>query len=87
MALPTQCPSCHAQLQVKSLTCNGCGTEIKGSYDLPFISLLTADEQAFVLRFIKSSGSLKEMSNQMQLSYPSVRNLLNDIIKKLEKYE
>jgi hypothetical protein len=49
--------------------------------------LLSAEEQDFVLSFIKHSGSLKEMANQLKLSYPTVRNRLNDIIEKIKSYE
>jgi len=85
--LPTYCPGCHAQLKVKCLKCESCGTEINGSYDLPVLALLPEDDHQFILRFVKNSGSLKEMASQMKLSYPTVRNLLNDIIQRINSYE
>ena len=36
-----------------------------------------------LLDFIKSSGSLKDMARTMGLSYPTVRNILDDLIEKL----
>lgn len=85
--LPCYCPSCQAQLKVKSLKCDNCQTEVTGNYELPALILLTADEQDFILKFVKHSGSLKEMAKELNLSYPTVRNLLNDIIAKIESYE
>lgn len=85
--LPTYCPGCHAQLKVKCLKCESCQTEVTGSYDLPFLALLTENDQQFILRFVKNSGSLKEMASQLKLSYPTVRNMLNEIILKIETYE
>ena len=85
--LPTSCPSCHAQLKVKSLTCENCSTEVTGSYDLPVLALLSDSDQQFILRFVKNSGSLKEMAFELKLSYPTVRNMLNEIISKIEAYE
>lgn len=85
--LPTYCPSCQAQLKVKCLKCECCGTEVNGSYDLPTLALLSEDDQLFILRFVKNSGSLKEMASQMKLSYPTVRNLLNEIIGRINSYE
>ena len=85
--LPTSCPSCHAQLKVKSLTCESCSTEVTGSYDLPVLALLSDSDQQFILRFVKNSGSLKEMASELKLSYPTVRNMLNEIISKIEAYE
>ena len=83
--LPTRCPSCHAQLIVKSLYCENCSTEVNGQYQLPTFSLLSSEDQKFILNFVKNSGSLKEMASQMKLSYPTVRNILNEIISKIEK--
>ena len=85
--LPTSCPSCQAQLKVKSLTCESCSTEVTGSYDLPVLALLSDSDQQFILRFVKNSGSLKEMASELKLSYPTVRNMLNEIISKIEAYE
>lgn len=85
--LPCYCPSCREQLKVKALKCEKCQTEVIGSYKLPPLALLSAEEQYFILQFVKHSGSLKEMANLLDLSYPTVRNLLNDIIEKIESYE
>ena len=85
--LPSVCPSCQSQLKVKSMSCGNCGTEVSGLYDFPPIVCLPQDDQTFVLRFVKCSGSLKNMAKQMNLSYPTVRNILDEIIEKLNKFE
>ena len=41
----------------------------------------------FVIDFIKSSGSLKDMAKSMGVSYPTVRNILDELIDKLIKIE
>jgi hypothetical protein len=46
---------------------------------------LTEEEQNFILQFFLSSGSLKEMANQMGNSYPTVRNKLDDMIEKIKQ--
>ncbi len=48
---------------------------------------LSAPDQQFVLDFVKSSGSLKEMAHKLGLSYPTVRNRLDDIISQLNQFE
>ena len=85
--LPTYCPSCQAQLKVKCLKCESCQTEVNGSYDLPVLALLPENDQQFILRFVKNSGSLKEMASELKLSYPTVRNMLNEIIEKIKTDE
>jgi hypothetical protein len=85
--LPSCCPSCQNPLKVKCLQCECCGTEVSGLYTLPVWVSLPAEDQAFVLQFVKSSGSLKDMANYLKLSYPTVRNKLDEIIKKINNYE
>jgi len=82
--LPHTCPSCSSVLQVKSLVCTQCDTEVSGVYGLPLLASLTVQEQEFITAFVKSSGSLKIMAQQLGLSYPTVRNLLDDLIQKIE---
>ena len=85
--LPTRCPSCNSQLKVKSLVCEQCRTEIQGEYELSVLARLSSDDQAFILAFIKASGSLKEMARLLRLSYPTVRNRLDDIIERIKLAE
>lgn len=54
---------------------------------MPLLISLTDDDQRFIIEFVKSSGSLKEMSNHLKLSYPSVRNKLDDIIANIQQIE
>jgi hypothetical protein len=60
---------------------------VEGLYPLPPINGLSSEDQAFVLSFIKASGSLKKMAVLMKVSYPTVRNKLNEIIEKVEMIE
>jgi len=82
--LPCNCPSCQSQLKVRSLKCESCQTEVSGLYELPALARLSPDDQQFIAQFVKCSGSIKDMAKYLNLSYPTVRNLLDDIIKKLE---
>ena len=85
--LPCICPSCQSQLKVKSLRCDNCQTEVSGLYELPVLARLSPDDQQFILQFVKCSGSLKDMAKHLNLSYPTVRNLLDDIIERLKNEE
>jgi len=72
---------------VKSLKCENCETEVSGLYDLPLLVTLPANYQDFILKFVKNSGSLKDMAKELNLSYPTVRNLLDEIIENIKSYE
>ena len=81
--LPIQCPSCHNALLVTQLSCTNCTTSVSGNYVLPVFLQISKEEQNFILQFLLTSGSLKEMAAQMGNSYPTVRNKLDDIIQKI----
>jgi hypothetical protein len=85
MKLPIICPSCEAELKVQSLHCDSCQTNINGSFDLPVFLKLDLKEQNFIMDFVQTSGSLKVMAQQLNMSYPTVRNMLDDLINKIEK--
>ena len=85
--LPIECPSCDHKLVVKRLSCQNCGTEVQGSYELPPLARVSRSEREFILQFVKASGSLKEMARLLKVSYPTVRNRLDEIIEKLKQIE
>ncbi|MDE2757223.1 MAG: DUF2089 family protein [Acidobacteriota bacterium] len=82
--LPKSCPSCGAGLRVAQLACPACETLVSGNYPLPALARLSGDDQQFVLSFILSSGSLKQMAKLYGVSYPTVRNRLDDLISLLK---
>ncbi|MXN91559.1 DUF2089 family protein [Flavobacterium sp. Sd200] len=82
--LPVTCPSCNSGLNVTQLTCPSCSTQVSGVFSLPALVRLPQEEQEFILQFFLTSGSLKEMASQLGISYPTVRNRLDDLIAKLK---
>jgi hypothetical protein len=82
---PLKCPSCSHELKVVKLHCEQCDTHVSGSYDLPVLAKLDLKDQQIIVEFVKASGSLKVMAQQMGLSYPTVRNILDEIIEKIQK--
>ena len=56
-------------------------------FDLPGLAQLPFEDQEFILLFIKASGSLKEMAKLLRLSYPTVRNRLDEIIERVKLAE
>ena len=82
--LPTLCPSCESLLNVSQLSCENCQTVVQGMYPLPIFLKLLPKEQEFILQFFLTSGSLKEMAAQLGVSYPTVRNQLDDMIQHIK---
>jgi len=82
--LPLKCPSCNESLRVVKLHCEKCETEVNGQYELPALAKLDLKDQQIIIEFVKASGSLKVMAQQMGYSYPTVRNILDEIIEKIK---
>jgi hypothetical protein len=85
--VPKNCPSCDQRLKIAELHCNHCETKISGSFDLPILAYLQESEQQLILDFVKCSGSLKEIANGLKLSYPTVRNMFDEVIEKIKNLE
>ncbi len=81
--LPASCPSCSGDLRVAQLACPACGTTVHGDFLLPALARLGSEDQQFALAFVLRSGSLKEMARLYSVSYPTVRNRLDELIARL----
>ena len=82
--IPSRCPQCHSGLEIRLLCCPQCQTRVEGQFGLGPLERLSGPEIEFLLAFVKSSGSLKELAKRYRLSYPTIRNRLNDLIAKLD---
>ncbi len=56
---------------------------IEGSFELPPLARLRAEDVLFIIAFVRSHGSIKEMEAQFGISYPTVKNRLNSIAAQL----
>jgi hypothetical protein len=82
----THCPSCNsAKLHVIKIACEDCGTIFEGKFAIPALLKLPEEDLQFILDFVKCSGSLKEMAVKLNISYPTLRNRLNELIATLDK--
>lgn len=82
---PTTCPSCSTTLVGARLTCPTCTTSVEGLFPLPILARLDPEEQAFVVSFTLSGGSLKALATEFGVSYPTVRNRLDAVIARIEQ--
>ena len=60
---------------------------IEGSFALPPLASLSAEDQVFVMAFVRCHGSIKAMEEMFGISYPTVKNRLNRIARRLEFVE
>lgn len=60
---------------------------VEGAFELPQLARLSAEDQVFVVAFIRSHGSIKEMEQVFGVSYPTIKARLNRIAASLEFVE
>lgn len=77
---PGNCPICHEEMKVSRLTCDNCKSALEGSFSLCKFCRLSHEQLRFVEVFLRSRGNIKEVERAFGISYPTVRNRLDDII-------
>lgn len=77
---PTECPVCHDNLLVTRMVCRNCGTALEGRFDLGRIFRLTPEQRHFVEIFVRCEGKLNRVQEELDLSYPTVRSRLEEVI-------
>ena len=78
-----RCPVCGDVLGVTRLHCRQCDTVIEGQFSLGRFYELTPDELFFVETFIRCEGKINRVEEELGISYPTVRNRLNQVIRSL----
>src|SRR5437879_4334894 len=78
--MPGQCPVCHSALGVTRLQCGQCGTGIDGLFAIGKLQALTPEQVQFVETFIKNRGKIKDVENELGISYPTVVARLNEVV-------
>jgi len=78
-----QCPVCGDELRVMRLACPTCQTAIEGNFSLGRLQRLSPDQLGFLEVFVKNRGVIREVEKELGLSYPTVRNRLDDLIHAL----
>jgi len=72
---------------VERVRLTGTDIALEGSFELPDLARLSAEDQVFVTAFIRSHGSIKEMEQVFGISYPTVKGRLNRIAGTLKFVE
>ncbi len=83
--VPTECPVCHDDLHVSQMVCRTCGAEIRGQFEMDRLSQLIPEQRYFVEVFLLCEGKLNCVQDELGISYPTVRNRLDEIIRALKR--
>lgn len=72
-----------APFVVERVRLRASGIAIEGSFELPLLAQLTVEDQLFIVAFVRSHGSIKEMERLFGVSYPTIKSRLNRLAEQL----
>lgn len=78
-----KCPNCGDQMVITSYRCNSCYTEVHGEFEVDSFSRLDKEDKEFIELFLQKRGSIKDVGEEIGISYPTVRNRIDKIVSKL----
>src|SRR5262245_66435207 len=68
-----------APLRIERVRLPDSDIALEGSFELPPLARLSADDQVFVAAFVRCHGSIKQMEKFFGVSYPTIKGRLNRI--------
>ncbi|MGI8926914.1 MAG: DUF2089 domain-containing protein [Tepidiformaceae bacterium] len=77
------CPSCDSPMHVRRLECPSCGVGVDGRFDIGLLARLSGEQLAFVETFLRARGKIKDVEEDLSISYPTVVARLNDVLVSL----
>ena len=60
---------------------------VEGEFTLPELARLSLEDQVFIVAFLRSHGSIKDMEQTFGVSYPTIKARLNRISGQLQFVE
>ncbi len=82
-----KCPACSGPLIITKCRCADCGLEMRGQFRPPHFAALSDDQLTFIRIFMRARGNLSEVEKVLGISYPTIRNKLDEINRALDSAE
>lgn len=77
------CPVCQHSLSVTRLNCPACKVQLEGAFSLPRLARLEREHLMLAEKMVLVGGNLKELAEQMEVSYPTLRKRVDQLIDAL----
>jgi len=81
--LVSRCPVCDSGMAVSELTCESCGTSVRGRFPVPDLCRLPDELYQFLVVFVKNRGVIRDVEKELGISYPTVRSRLDAVLAAL----
>lgn len=79
-----RCPDCERIMTPVACRCEECGIRMEGNFSVSILSQLSPDDQALMIAFVRSFGSIKKIQELLDVSYPTARARIADLIDRLD---
>jgi len=77
------CPVCSDEMRVVRLRCRNCDTALDGDFELSRLLRLEPEQLYFVETFIRNRGKIKDVEEELGISYPTVVSRLDEVVEAL----
>ena|SRR5688572_25189633 len=77
------CPYCGSGMAVSRMSCDHCKVSVEAVFPMSRLASLPVEHQRFIEMFVLSGGNLKEIAEQVGVSYPTIRSRLDKVIESL----
>src|SRR5947208_5087226 len=81
--LLASCPVCGGRMTVSELSCNGCSTTVRSSFESCRFCGLSREQMEFLELFLSRRGNLSSVGDEMGISYPTVSKRLDAVLNTL----
>ena len=81
-----KCPDCGRAMRIQKTWCPSCQVHVEGDIEVSPLGRLSLEDQLFVSAFLRHHGSIKKMESLFDISYPTVKNRLNALIRQLDSH-
>ena len=81
--ITNDCPYCGSAMAVTTMTCSACSVHVEARFPMSRLGSLPIEHQRFIEMFVLSGGNLKEIAEQVGVSYPTIRSRLDKVIEAL----
>lgn len=78
-----RCPVCGQEMAITKLHCRACDSALEGRFELNRFARLTPEQVGFLETFVRCQGKLNWVGDELDMSYPTVRSRLHDVIRAL----
>jgi hypothetical protein len=83
LPVSNECPYCGTAMTVTQMACGTCRVAISADFPMSRMAGLPIEHQRFIEMFVLAGGNLKEIAEQVGVSYPTIRSRLDKVIEAL----